>query len=702
MNETNEEEIIDCTSGDQTPEAVFAKPSKSADPDGEDADEGTGGEGETAGSDGRTKTRLALVRRVAVGICDAPQGADGVGELTRTAYANLLAAPWTESEDAPSVPVHDYDRALPAGDAFKAVFGYDGKARTEQGSAGAVCYSYKVPADALTGEACNVSRVSVRVIGDRYLDQGAVLRVYVSPSATPPPVSAFLSLAVSSDPICATCGQTDASGETLAPNKRTGDAVDVSLDLDAPAGAYVHVGLFLADYIGHRGAWIEGGAMLSPATLAVAFSRTVADDTDGGTPSGAVDSFPLDIGVYPPSADLSKIVADEPAVSIRSTYALRTTEANLKQLADASFESRVRNLLSLAQALPAFHSARDGCRFAHGLTAKLAVESDGLKACALSFHGPTGKRTFSGLRFSSPLDAGIPFRLIVFGIPGPQLLQGDTAASGTAIPSYQTIFDKGFLDGTATALQTVKGTFAATGIGGNFSEEQSAGSVSGQTLAALDVPDGKLARVDFDKPFEAGWFSSVLLALVPNGIPLRGETSGTSVSLSLSIGTQLHGTAHTQASNDYKKYSFVETPPFIDVWGSFNVSFTATVDGVEYKGYRSGISVPSHTAPATFDGKYYTPQYGYPSQRAVVTVSFPAFSGSVEMESASGATIRVSYEVAAFKATRFQWAQSEFSFGTFEWNDANISKTATGTRAVAYASATIDPGTVILESPIDK
>jgi hypothetical protein len=42
--------------------------------------------------------------------------------------------------------------------------------------------------------------------------------------------------------------------------------------------AYLHIVLRLTDYLTHRGAWIEGGAMIDGANIAVTFNRAVAPD----------------------------------------------------------------------------------------------------------------------------------------------------------------------------------------------------------------------------------------------------------------------------------------------------------------------------------------------------------------------------------------------------------------------------------------
>lgn len=224
-----------------------------------------------------TFTNLVPVRRVAVGVSASSQGRDGVTELTQTALANLQSLDWTESSEPPFFPVHDYAQNLPRGDAWKACYGYDAAARTERAACGAVVYSFPIPSDALTGAPCDIDAVRFTVVGDRYLDAGVDVYVLPSASATPPTVAAILSGETPAGTYCATGTQTE------PPNKRSGVTDEVEVQPGTAATAYVHVALLLHDYVGARGAWIEGGAMLDGPALSITFSRDVAADTPPST-----------------------------------------------------------------------------------------------------------------------------------------------------------------------------------------------------------------------------------------------------------------------------------------------------------------------------------------------------------------------------------------------------------------------------------
>lgn len=213
-------------------------------------------------------------RRTLTGLSDVPQGASGISRLAATAYAAMAAAAWRESDAKPHNPVHDYDRSAPQGDAFKACWGYSADDRTEQGAAGAVCYSYKLPEGSYT-----VTAVAVPVIGDRYLDLGATLAVIASSDATPPSWADCLAAADRATGLCRTDAQ-----EGVAPNDRVPqtETAEVALTDAAEPGQWLHLVLMLDDYLAVRGAWIEGSAMLDPGGLSM--TVTGAAPSEPGNP----------------------------------------------------------------------------------------------------------------------------------------------------------------------------------------------------------------------------------------------------------------------------------------------------------------------------------------------------------------------------------------------------------------------------------
>lgn len=226
-----------------------------------------------------TFSSLPFVRRVAVGDCSASQGADATAQLARSAFEALGGADWTVDDSAPFIPVHEYKRPIPRGDAWKACYGYADSTRSQRSACGAVCYTFTLPADASTGSPCDVSSITASVVGDRYLDLGVDVHAILSDSSTPPTVAELLARTADAT-VCATSSQAPTK-----PNDRTGVTATLDLSPSSAATRYLHIALLLHDYLGVRGAWIEGGALLDTSTVAVGFSRDVAADTPDATPA---------------------------------------------------------------------------------------------------------------------------------------------------------------------------------------------------------------------------------------------------------------------------------------------------------------------------------------------------------------------------------------------------------------------------------
>jgi len=130
-----------------------------------------------------------------------------------------------------------------------------------------------MPANALAETAAKIVSVSIPVRGDRWLDDGCDVLVYLSASATPPAWGATADDSVT--------GQL----EVVPANDGTDTSATIAFDWrSAPktALAYLHIVLKLTNYLTHRGAWIEGGAMIDGANIAVTFNRDVAPDAEEG------------------------------------------------------------------------------------------------------------------------------------------------------------------------------------------------------------------------------------------------------------------------------------------------------------------------------------------------------------------------------------------------------------------------------------
>ncbi|HQL25201.1 MAG TPA: hypothetical protein PKY95_12345, partial [candidate division Zixibacteria bacterium] len=211
-----------------------------------------------------------FIRSVRQGRTAAPVSCTAMAACTRQAYDALEAAAWSRvSEKGSGLPRHNYAQTGFSNlwDAAKYCGDYaDGY---QHGYATAVCYTIRMPANALAGTAAKIVSVSIPVRGDRWLDDGCDVLVYLSASATPPAWGATAGDSVT--------GQL----EVVPANDGTDTSATIAFDWSsAPktALAYLHIVLKLTNYLTHRGAWIEGGAMIDGANIAVTFNRDVAPD----------------------------------------------------------------------------------------------------------------------------------------------------------------------------------------------------------------------------------------------------------------------------------------------------------------------------------------------------------------------------------------------------------------------------------------
>ncbi len=480
-------------------------------------------------------------RHFVTGLSNGPQGADGVATLAREAYLAMLALPWSDDTREAMMPVHEYDREPPAGQAYKCVWGYDKVARTEQASCGAECYSYRIPADALDSTnqdgVAEIESVVVRLAGDRYLDKGVCLWCEISSDPLPSPIAVAMASGAGAIYL-ATQDQTGADGLPLAPNKRTGIESIVTLDLDSAAPAlFLHVHLFLSDYLGVRGAWIEGGAMFADEAIEVQFSRdvdVVASDSEAG-------AVALDVGRVTFGATVTPAYAVRklPRVSLWQNFLLTADTDAVGAETNNTFAQRVTDLLAFIRSAPALWSpahATAGDANALAASATLAcaqsgilkISSTAIGFCCLCAHGLTDGRTFRGLRFTSALPASIPYRLLVYGISADldiaSSASGSTLRFATPLAHWADILSRSFREGKATSvrLRTDSGLTATTMPAVS---DSSTTPVAVQPLAARSVSSA-ISRVDFDRPFVSGEISSVIMALVPEGAP-SGETEST-------------------------------------------------------------------------------------------------------------------------------------------------------------------------------
>ena len=223
-----------------------------------------------------THTNLERIRWTLTGI-SGPQPLAGTATRAAEAFAAMAAASWKAGGE-PCIPAHKVKTAAPTqGDAYRQTWGYDAATSTERSACGAVCYSFKIPNDALTGDPCSVTGLSASLSGDRWLECGAILTALVSGESVPPSFGYFIENAESTAALLIPA-DTDGQGRAIEPNKRADTSATATLAFATPPAAaqWLHVMLRVADYTAVRGAWHEGGAMLDPDSVSVTFSRDVA------------------------------------------------------------------------------------------------------------------------------------------------------------------------------------------------------------------------------------------------------------------------------------------------------------------------------------------------------------------------------------------------------------------------------------------
>ena len=537
-------------------------------------------------------------RHFVTGLSKGPQGADGMATLAREAYLAMLAAPWSDDSREAMMPVHEYDRDPPTGQAYKCVWGYDKVGRTIQSACGAECYTYRIPADALDDQNADgvalVQSVAMRIIGDRYLDQGVCIWCELSPVATPFPLSnAIASFAGTA--YLDTQSQLDADGNPITPNKRTGMSASITTDLeDATPELYLHVYLFLADYLSVRGAWIEGGAMFADGDAVVDFSRDVElaeTDTEAGTCA-------LDIGRLPTTTSITPAYALQhmPRASLWENFTIFCDNATNGVMDDehagglsSSFDLRVKDILAFLFSDPSLWAysnmvaASATIAYAHKGLLKFTAASVGF--CCLCAHGLTHGRLFRGLRFQNAIPDTIPYRLLVYGISADLSISSSASGSSlhfaTPLAYWADILSRAFRAGSAKSVRVMTDSGLSKSTMPLATDGETV-AVEAQPLAAREV-SSQLTRVDFDTPFKSGKFSSVLVALIPNGAP-SGTTEQTTT-INATATRSLTATIPVSATRQSLTASVSPTGKiYIEIASSVRTAIAAAVSGAGVSG----------------------------------------------------------------------------------------------------------------------
>lgn len=536
----------------------------------------------------QTLTITPAARWRITGDSGVAQGADGTAKLASLAFTDMLRAEWEPDGNDPVLPVHDYDRARPSGQAFKAVYGYNADARSQYACCGAECYTYHLPASltqnayeatedtevvegktyySRSGEGTDIDPyvysevvspvdadvgayyeykpatvfiAALGVVVDRYASEGVQLAAILTDSITPPSVSMAIGVAAAQTPALATNAQMDADGNAVVPNKRTGMAGPVGYSFGAGAAArpFLHVFLFMADYLSVRKAWIEGGAIFQTGELSVSLSR-VATYEAADMVSGVVA---LDIGRPDDMAGLTMatitgndgVIKKLPRLAVWENITLAAKAGVLDEETDPIV--LFRNMLSFFCDAAALYNGVAAADMVGSAARELAGEGEWgftyggdpvapptLQFATVVAHGLTDGAIFRGLEFASAIDFGMAVRLVAYGIGGTHVFPSATL-SATPLVWWGEVMRKTYRDGGRTsALFLSDPTTAATSLGDASVAQGATTEVAVTPLCSIEAT-APIERLPFDKPWQSGEISTVVLSVIPSGVP-TGQTS---------------------------------------------------------------------------------------------------------------------------------------------------------------------------------
>lgn len=480
------------------------------------------------------------------------QGADGVQQLADTAYANLLNAQWERDDNEPTLPVHEYDRPKPYGQAYKAVWGYDAEARTERSCCGAVCYTYKIPTDALdaTKGKAKIVSIKTKLAVDRYCDEGVSLGFSMLASKQPeePMIALKHNDAVN---IFATKTQVDAEGNPLPPNKRAGITdyyVHTLPQVDSTA--YCNVYLMMSDYTSVRGAWIEGGGMFAEDSITVTFDRDVAQDETS-------DAFCLmNIGANFSNGELLNedafvsecLIRECPIVSMYATYIFTVLSGGLEPITD--YTKAKLSALAMSQINPDVIDGQADSSTQYGGNAFFLTMGNtaycGMSETPAGFddliydmaahiptficHGATNKRVFNGIRFANPMPLNA--RLVIYRIDTKLAIEEKSGGRMYATPIlwWGTLMQQDWRDGVATEARALTGVqsliqhFAWGTMGEPIYGQENTVVFDVSPVLCTDVQQG-MQDFTFRDQLQTDDFTSLIITVLPTteSIPYGGQ-----------------------------------------------------------------------------------------------------------------------------------------------------------------------------------
>jgi hypothetical protein len=227
-----------------------------------------------------TLKNTRFVRQVLQGRTAEPVACTAMPAAVQQAYDAMRMQVWTRvGAKTATLPRHNWAQSGFQATFDAATYCGDYAEGYQHAYACAVCYTFRVPATALDGTPAGIESIAIPALGDRWLKDGCSIGVWISASVTPPTWGAVLAGTDRNDVVTAQMAVTPS-------NTGTDSSAIITFDWSgAPktALAYVHIVVYMTSYLTHRGAWIEGGAMIDGENIAWQYNENgmTADAREG-------------------------------------------------------------------------------------------------------------------------------------------------------------------------------------------------------------------------------------------------------------------------------------------------------------------------------------------------------------------------------------------------------------------------------------
>jgi len=370
-----------------------------------------------------------FVRYVKRGRTEAPVSVTMMPSAVRQAYDALVNASWIRvPEKNSTLPRHNWAQSGHSNnfDAYR--FCGDYANGSQHAYAGAVCYTYRIPSSVLGAE--TIEKITIPAYGDRWLADGVNVNIYTASGQFPQKLMGH--------------GVVEMTGQLSVVPSNTGSDSSASLvytpetPLSTSGVEYVHIVLYLTNYLKYRGAWIEGGAAIDGFNVLFQYSGTVTADT-----LNYFDAQDSQVFMY---------YAMEPTTTgtvapIRTAYASRSHGFTSSALALRCWKGAVINFKTLPYTTAGVVSSTQGAYVIRGTGHLYAYTQQWYYA-----YGAAHKGRVTGMNLALEMTptAGINIRLVVYAIPNGFSMVGGAHWFKTVKDTVLSL--PSFWDGTATTI----------------------------------------------------------------------------------------------------------------------------------------------------------------------------------------------------------------------------------------------------------